>query len=44
MKGDEDTEPTEEHTYNIDNNNNTEGDKLADKAVVIEVNDGNQDD
>ena len=41
-KADEDTESTVEHTYIIKNNNNiVEGDELADKAVVIEVDDGN---
>ena len=44
MKADEDTESTVEHKYIIINKINTEGDELADNAVVIEVDDGNQDD
>lgn len=43
MKAEEDTESAE-HTYIIINKINTEGDELADKAEVIEVDDGNQDD
>ena len=44
VKAEEDTESTVEQTYIIINKINTEGDELADNAVVIEVDDGNQDD
>ena len=44
MKAEEDTESAVEQTYIIINKIDTEGDELADNAVVIEVDNGNQDD